>query len=73
MSDCILYNRQCIKCNECSLCEYDDKKICDNCCKCIDSGSAKYKSVLIDEIILDERQEESCNCDDDCGCGHKHK
>ena len=37
--ECVLYDRECINCGECDICDLDPKKICDNCGKCIDSGN----------------------------------
>ena len=51
MKKCILYDRECINCDECeNLCDLDPKKICDNCCKCIENES-NYKTIKITEII----------------------
>ena len=49
---CVLYDRECIECGECNLCDLDPSKICDNCGKCIDSGE-EYAELKIDEVILD--------------------
>lgn len=32
---CVLYDRECIECGECNLCDLDPTKVCDNCGKCI--------------------------------------
>ena len=47
--DCILYDRECIECGECEICDLDSSKICDNCMKCIQSN-ADYRAIIIDEI-----------------------
>lgn len=47
---CILMDRPCSECGECDMCDLDSSKICDNCCKCIDTHS-DYKTIDIDEII----------------------
>jgi hypothetical protein len=47
---CVLEDRPCNDCGECMICDLDRTKICDNCCKCIDSG-ADYAKIDIDEII----------------------
>jgi hypothetical protein len=49
---CILYDRDCIGCGECDRCDLDPNKICDNCMKCLQTGS-DYRSVLIDGIVLE--------------------
>ena len=35
------------------FCDLDPTKICDNCCKCIDSDK-NYKIIKITKIITDE-------------------
>ena len=50
MDKCILYDRDCIDCGECDMCELDPKKRCDNCMKCVNS-SAEYRAVIVDEVI----------------------
>ena len=56
MSKCILYDRECIDCGECDMCELDPSKRCDNCMKCVNNNT-EYRAVIIDEII---------HTDDDC-------
>ena len=48
MKECVLYDRECIDCGECDLCELDPQKRCDNCMKCV-NGDAEYRAVRIDE------------------------
>lgn len=48
---CVLEDRLCIECGECDRCELDPNKICDNCCKCIDS-TADFRAIEIDEILI---------------------
>ena len=43
-------DRECIDCGQCDICDLDDTKICDDCCKCIDTDS-DFKGVYIDNII----------------------
>ena len=50
---CDLYERECIDCGECEICDLDAQKICDNCCKCIERP-ADYNEIVIDEIITEE-------------------
>ena len=50
MKRCVLYERECIYCEECDICDLDPKKVCDNCEKCIKSEK-EYAEILIDEII----------------------
>ena len=49
-NECILMDRECIDCGQCDICDLDDTKICDDCCKCIDTDS-DFKGVYIDNII----------------------
>lgn len=50
---CVLYDRMCISCGECDVCDLDANKICDNCGKCI-MGEKEYNEIKIDKIILDD-------------------
>ncbi len=54
--ECVLYDRKCIDCGECLVCDLDSSKICDNCCACIDDGE-DYRSLNILEFL--ERQEDT--------------
>ena len=45
---CVLYDRECIGCGECELCDLDPFKICDNCGKCLDIK--EFATIKIDEI-----------------------
>lgn len=51
MKQCVLYDRECINCHECEMCDLDNTKICDNCGKCIDTDN-DYHTITIDEIEL---------------------
>ena len=49
---CVLYDRECIECGECNLCDLDPTKICDNCGKCIGlDGDMDYRAICVDGII----------------------
>ncbi len=50
---CVIEDRVCSECGECDICDLDSNKLCDNCCKCIDSES-DYKTIDIDEVIEDD-------------------
>lgn len=53
--ECVLYDRECIGCMECEVCDLDPDKICDNCCKCIDMRDDAV--IKIDAIIgLDDKK-----------------
>lgn len=50
---CELEDKLCNDCGECDLCDLDNEKICDNCCKCIDNAEAhEYKGVHIDKVVV---------------------
>ena len=51
MQRCVLYDRVCIECGECNLCDLDPSKICDNCKKCIGFDDTEYRAIKIDGII----------------------
>lgn len=51
--NCVLYDRICINCGECDVCDLDANKICDNCGKCIEPDK-NYKVVKITKIIQDK-------------------
>ena len=50
-----LYDRDCIGCLECEICDLDKNKICDNCGKCLDIKD--YATIKIDRIITDKKAE----------------
>lgn len=50
--NCVLYERECIGCLECEICDLDKNKICDNCGKCIDIQDDAI--IKIDKIIMGE-------------------
>ncbi|QNU65280.1 hypothetical protein EHE19_010015 [Ruminiclostridium herbifermentans] len=47
---CELYNRECINCGECDICDLDSEKHCDNCGQCIDEID-DYRSVSIKDFM----------------------
>ena len=51
-SQCVLYERECINCGECDICDLNPLKICDNCGKCLDIKDDAI--IKIDKIITDE-------------------
>jgi hypothetical protein len=53
--ECVLYDRECIGCGECEICDLDPNKICDNCGKCLDIRDDAV--IKIDKIIMDEKDE----------------
>ena len=53
--ECVLYDRECIGCMECEVCDLDPDKICDNCGKCLDIK--EFAAIKIDGIVgLDEEE-----------------
>lgn len=51
IKECILEpGKQCAECGRCNLCDLEENKICDNCCRCL--GEADYSAVEITEIIM---------------------
>lgn len=55
---CVLYDRECIECGECDRCDLDPNKICDNCMRCV-KGDNAFRSILIDEVQIDEKIQQS--------------
>lgn len=53
LKECVLESgKECTACGQCNVCDLDEAKICDNCCRCL--GEADYSAVAITEIILPE-------------------
>lgn len=52
--DCVLYDRKCVGCMECEICDLDPNKLCDNCGKCLDIRDDAV--IKIDGIIFDENK-----------------
>ncbi len=51
IKECLLEpGNECTECGRCNLCDLDENKLCDNCCRCL--GEADYSAVQITEIIL---------------------
>ena len=51
---CVLYEERddCIECGDCSICDLDPSKVCDNCGKCIGLNSEQdYRAIVVDGII----------------------
>ncbi len=46
---CVLYDRDCIGCLECEMCDLDPNKVCDNCGKCLDIKD--YATIRIDRVV----------------------
>ena len=52
---CVLYDRPCIECGECDMCDLDPSKVCDNCGKCVGlGGAADYRAVKVDGIVRED-------------------
>ena len=54
---CVLYDRQCIGCSECNMCDINPDKVCDNCGKCIEDNR-EYAEINITKVIMDENHSE---------------
>lgn len=48
--ECMLYDRECVNCGECDMCDLEEDKRCDDCGKCIDSPE-EFRSVDINEFF----------------------
>ncbi len=48
VQECVLYDRECVGCMECQMCDLDPKKTCNNCGKCIDFDDVA--SIKIDRV-----------------------
>ena len=53
----VLYDKECIGCMECEMCDHDPNKVCDNCGKCLDIRD--YATIKIDGIITEDGQKKS--------------
>lgn len=47
---CELYDRECINCGECEVCDLDPAKHCDDCGRCIEDVE-EYRSINIHDFI----------------------
>ena len=54
VQECVLYDRECIGCMECQMCDLDPKKTCNNCGKCIDFDDVA--SIKIDKIYTNPEE-----------------
>lgn len=54
--ECVLYDRTCIDCGECDICDLDSSKHCDDCGECI-KESGDYRTVDIEDFVIDEDEE----------------
>ena len=52
--ECVLYDRECIGCLECEICDLDESKICDNCGRCLNIQDDAI--IKIDGIIMEEEE-----------------
>ena len=48
--ECELYDRACIYCGECEICDLDKNKKCDNCSECI-GNTGDYRVVKVDDFL----------------------
>ena len=53
MSQCVLEpGKICNGCGSCNICDLDETKVCDNCCRCLEE--ADYRAISIDKILMPE-------------------
>ncbi len=55
--ECVLYERMCNNCGECSICDLDRNKKCDNCEKCL-GYHGNYKTMKLKDFITMNGKEE---------------
>ena len=48
--DCVLYDRECINCGECDMCDLNPKKKCDNCYYI--EGKIQDKTIFISKLYI---------------------
>jgi hypothetical protein len=53
--ECELYDRLCISCGECDLCDLDSEKKCSNCGKCI-TDVGEFRSLNVEKFIKDKEE-----------------
>ena len=53
---CVLYDRECIGCLECDMCDLDPTKYCDNCGKCLET-EFEYNAIKITKIEMDSKEQ----------------
>ena len=51
---CVLYDRDCIVCLECEMCDLDPNKVCDNCGKCLNIQD--FATIKIDKVITEKQE-----------------
>lgn len=57
--ECILFERSCIDCGECSICDLNRNKKCNNCERCLEQ-KGEYRALNIEDfMILQEKSEKS--------------
>ncbi len=44
----------CTDCGECTRCDLNPEKLCDNCMKCLEHSGADYLAIEIDEVFQSE-------------------
>ena len=48
VQECVLYDRECVGCMECQMCDLDPTKTCNNCGKCMDFDDVA--TIKIDKV-----------------------
>jgi hypothetical protein len=54
--ECLLFERTCINCGECSVCDLDRNKKCDNCEMCI-ANDGSFKTLRIKDFMTIQENE----------------
>ena len=52
MKECLLYDRECIDCGECLVCDLDPTKKCDSCGQCLETAGKAFNEIKIDGVEL---------------------
>lgn len=52
---CELYDRECINCGECDICDLDSSKHCDDCGRCLNL-TEDYLTVNVAEFFNDSEK-----------------
>lgn len=53
---CVIQDRICIECGECSICDLDNTKKCNNCGRCLSMEGYDTKAIKIEDIYLENGQ-----------------
>lgn len=55
MKRCLLdETKNCTECGECDRCDLDPNKLCDNCCKCLETSEQPFIQIPVADIVLEQ-------------------